>query len=172
MADPLSDTQNAIWTVLNASTAFVALVPTTMQDNLYGSGNKSGVMRGPNKASTGPVVRIEPTGGNTHPQIDSSSSMLTQVWKIQVQLKDDRTTAGTTGLLPTKWAIYRALSQQMRTGSTIRSLTFTSKTYVKDCRLKEHQEDYQSRDKSPGEWATVWIFEVDMVFRSLDLVPA
>lgn len=172
MADPLTDVQNAIWSALNASSAFTALVPATMQRNLYGEGNKLGTYYGTEKPMTGPVVRIEPTGGETHPHVDSCASKLTQVWLIQIENKDERTTEGTTGLLPTKWAIYRALAGQFLPTSTVRSLTFNSKTYVKDCRLMEHQEQYSSQDKSPGRWITAWRFEVDMIFATADLPPS
>jgi hypothetical protein len=170
MADPLTDVQNAIWTVLNASDDFRTLVPDTMQENLYGEGNRIGTLT--RKESASPVVRIEPTGGDHHPQIDSSSTMLTQSWLIQVRVKDERSSVdGTTGLLPTKWAILRALSQEFRSAGTIRALTFGSASYVKDCRLMEHKDTASGGENQPGRWASVWRFEVDMVFQTTGLAP-
>lgn len=170
MADPLTDVQNAIWTVLNASSAFLTLVPVTMQENLSGEGNRIGTIT--RKESVSPVVRIEPTSGDHHPQIDSSSTMLTQSWLLQVRVKDERSSVdGTTGLLPTKWAIMRALSQEFRSAGTIRALTFGSVTFVKDCRLMEHKDTFTGGTEAPGHWVSVWRFEVDMVFQTTSLAP-
>lgn len=173
MADPLTDVQNAIWTVLNASSEFSDLVPTTKQKNLYGEGQKMGAVYGVPTEIDGVTVRLEPVGGDTHPQFNSCDSRLIQSWLLQVKVKDDRTSVdGTTGLLPTKWAAYRAMSQQYKTGSTIQALTFNDKVYVKDVRLMDHKDEYTSDGKKPGVWATAWRIEVEMHFTTDDLTPA
>lgn len=169
MADPFSDVQNAIWTVLNASTAFTTLVPSTMQWDLDGEGQKMGTMAGVPKHIRSATVRVSPVGGEHDPQIDSHNTVVRQSWEIQILHKDERTTQE---LLPVKWAILRALSGQCLGGSTMRSLTWNSKTYVMDCRLREHKDQYMTQDKTPGTWRTLWRFEVDMRFSSADLPPS
>lgn len=168
MADPFSDVQNCIWTVLNASDEFTALVPATMQQDLDGDGRKIAAMHGTPKYIRAAQVRVEPVGGTHDPQIDSHNTVVTQGWLIQILHKDERPTEE---LLPVKWAILRALSGQCLNGSTMRSLTWNDKAYVMDCRLREHQEQYQAEGKRPGVWRTLWRFDVDMRFSTADLPP-
>jgi hypothetical protein len=172
MADPFTDVHAAIWTTLEASSAFTTLVPAANRLKL--DGQVSGQMDNDAKGAYHPVVRVVPTGGEFDAHVDSSSSALTQVWNIEMRYGDERTDEK---LYPLMWAVLRAMAAAFPLAGTIRSLTWNSKTYVRACRLTRDEQDWgtdyvDGDDSNVRRWRCVWRLEVLMHFATADLAPS
>ena len=167
MANPFTDVRNAVWTTLEASSAFTTLVPT---HNRLKLDQKRGRKRGTPRYAAGPVVRIEPAMGQFNPHMDSSASMVTYVLTFEFLHQDERPD----DLDDVMWATLRAMAAAFAKTSTVRSLTFNDKTYVIDCRLRQYEEKFgRGNTKEQTEkWVALWSFEVDMVFQTSDLPPS
>lgn len=172
MADPFSDTHATIWTVLEASTAFTTAVPAANRYKLTGA--KRGQLDDLPRDTQHPAVAVMFDNGRFDPDLNSSAAGMVVRWQIVFTHADERVTDQ---FLPLMWTILRALAEQHKSTSTLRTQTWNSKTYVRDCRLTGFNASYafngMLEDASPTKrWRGLWTYEVDMAFTSSDLPPS
>ena len=160
VSNPLSQVRDAIWQLLEANTAFTALVPV---------GNRIKLANAPKRGSQYadfPCVTIEPVEGISVRDWTNTDAEIRKGFRIKVATGDtdsDKLDALT-------WQIFFALKNWE---TTMQALSWNGSTgYVKYCGLSEHDETLNERELTRTEtgWATVWVGEVWMSFPHTDLV--
>jgi hypothetical protein len=162
--NPLRDIYESLWQMLEASAAFVALVPPANRLRLSRPGDEGELQPAEegSLSSLAPSVRIVQIGISTDPFCDSRQSALAVRFAIQAASNspylDD--------LQDAQWAIFRAST---RWQDFLYQLRWEEAAYVVSCRTLHSQEIPQGRkldwDESSGRgWSTVLACEVACQF--------
>ena len=171
MSDPFSDVVAAIWTTLEASTDFKARVPAANRLKLTGS--VEGQMDDDARDQIYPSIRIVLAQGEFDQAADSSASTLDCVWEVQIYVPNERAAAT---FYPLLWSTLRALAAAFPASSTLRSLTFTSKTYVRAGHLKHFRSKWDDGNENSTvnikRWQCLWAMRTLLQFDRTDLAPS
>lgn len=170
--NPLRQVYSALWTMLEASSAFTSYVKT---------GNRikfTGTSLAYNKDAVGgadlPDVCIGLAGQDIHLQNTSSSSKIVQIWEIRVSTGDVRIAA----VLDVNWIILCAM---LGWETNLRdALTWESSgpkgdgKFVIVCRTLKIKDllDEETLNRGNRGWAAVWRGEVELNFRTTDMRTA
>lgn len=184
--DPFTKVYETLWAVLEANPAFCALVSPENRikyvDDISVTPARP-ARRFPERDSRQPPehpqVLIEAEGGPTGMYSTSDATVVRETFRIFVLTGDRRLCypqgAAYQGLFPIQWAILRAM---MGWESPLRALTWSGKAgFVHHCDVSIRKMDIgnprlpaQHQPAKTEGWNLVWQGEVEMWFRSADLV--
>ena len=162
--DPFSMAFSGLWSVLNASSAFPAVIPKCNQiryDSEY--------RRQPDKSQGGialsadrPQARIIVAGGVEGLLVTSSSTQCTKNYEIQISLGDLRANVW---LHPLEFIVTGALANWQ---VTLSPLVWNGDQFIKMLRVKSIQEGMKKEDLDKGiqSWFGVFGVGIDMWFTS------
>ena len=188
--DPFTQIYTTLWNLLLANSDFTSRVPISnciaYVDVTY-EGTTLTASREPRKpshlAADYPQVEIEAVEDEMRMYETSDGTTLTAVFGINVLTGDKRmqwidASGIDHGINPLKWAIFRSLMEWL---PTMTALTYGSTAFVTHCETHggagkldlpgEHREE-TVRHKRPAGWVTVWRGSVEMVFKSVSILPA
>jgi len=162
--DPLTMVYNALWDMLEASSALTSLVPVRNRIKFTGANIE------PSKELLNtedyPQLSIVPVSTTPHLQRTSTESTLLKRYRIVVLTGDKRIDAG---LFAIEWEVYRALQGWVE---TLMSLQWNGNNFVVLARPMT-VNDYitnASIDKNISGWIGIWECEVEMAFSTSDLI--
>jgi hypothetical protein len=161
--NPLQPVHKAIWTLLEANTAFTTLVSVSNRLKSVGSAGKAGKDQA--KYADFPMVLVDPMDGLFVADFTNTDSDVVKTFSIKVATGNSQTDA----MLELEWVIFVAISNWR---TTMEALSWCSKTkYVKHVTLSNHEETLKERELTRSEtgWATVLIVEVKMNFARTDV---
>ena len=185
--DPLTKCHQALWTVLEASDEFTAIVPYRLRIKYTddeGTTPTTTAVRDPEADVRQPdeeaMVAITTAGETTGLRCSSDGTRRTERFQVWIITGDKRycyTVDGVDkGIFPLRWAILRALADWE---TTLTALTWNGKVFVHDCRVVQATEQQATpRLKDQGApakregWTLAWQGEVEMWFTSGDLPPS
>ncbi len=164
--NPLRLVYSALWTMLEASSAFTSYVKEGNRTKLTGTS----LVYDSDTMGSGdlPEVRLGLAGQEIHLQNTSSSCQIVQVWEIRVSTGDLRTAT----LLDLNWIILCAM---LGWETNLRdALTWQSSPFVVVCRTLKIEESLDIEELNRGNrgWAAVWRGKVELTFRTTDMRTA
>lgn len=165
--NPFLLVHQALWTLLNANTAFVTLVPTGRQINYSPEADATSADLHPEKEGMAPKdfpqVRIISTGGKSLGE-SSNATFVREDFAVQIDTGTQLFEHG----MEVKWEVVRALSNW---ATTMEALTWNSKSFVDDCSLLDTRS---KMDKTKGfmGWRTLWAGSLLLHFTTSDLPPS
>ena len=170
--NPLRQVYAALWTMLEASSAFTSYVKAGNRIKFTGTS----FVHDKDTVSGGdlPEVRIGLIGHKPHLQNTSSSSQIVTTWEIRVSTGDTRLAP----VLDMAWIIYCAmLGWETHLKDALlweNSGPLGDGKFVTTCRPLKIEEDLDVKELNRGNrgWAAVWRGEVEMHFRTTDVSTA
>jgi|GEM_PF-4574678 len=167
--NPLTAAVEALWTLLEASSAFTSAVATGNRIKLTES--VANPLHPRVMPADFPQVIIRTHGHKTHQYTDSSGSEFWKRFTIEVKTRDTwlaNNTDETDGLLDLEFIILRALTPWI---DTMEAITWGSQSPIKDCRLLDANEGIKPDDIHKG-WKVVWQGLIHFYFDTSSLTPA
>jgi len=156
-SDPITKIHGGIWSMLEASSEFKAVVRTGNRIKYVGG------TRDPEKGSMLvkdlPQVAVYRLGIKPRPENTSNSSRLITLWSVEVSTgtRKDETVA------QLDWIVYCAL---LTWRTYLKSLTWGGETFVTEFRSVSVDEEIVARRKLrvPEGWASLWVGQCDAFF--------
>jgi hypothetical protein len=164
--NPFLLVHQTLWTLLNANTAFVTLVPTGCQIDYSPEADDTGADQSPDKEGMTtkdfPQVRIVTTGGSG-PTESSNTTFLRRDFAVQIDSGSRLLEHG----MEVEWEVLRALSNWK---TSMEALKWNSKSFVSDCSLLQSRAKMENVKGFVG-WTTLWAGSIAMFFTTSDLPP-
>jgi hypothetical protein len=164
-SDPISQIYDALWSLLERSAEFCALVPVRNRIKF------SGDARDPRKETIQdadlPEVQIVAGGGTPLEDIASDLCGCTRQFQVQVSTGDQRMNAR---FYPVVTAIERALLNWV---AVLGALTWGGQKYVQFSQWLNVAEGLSDPERNRGikGWSSVWGCEVRLVFSTALVIP-
>jgi len=180
--DVFSIVYSGLWDVLEASSAFCALVPETNRIKYVDDTDGTKARRSPDKqglvTSDYPQVTIVPTGGPTDTYWSSDGTRVGMHFQIWIKTGDQRLSYAVDdtlyqGLFPIQWSILRAM---MDWEATLKPLTWGGVAgFITHCAPHTREEKMsQSAVKQPVTtgWFLAWDGIIDTWFDSSKILAS
>lgn len=164
MHDPFTLVYDALWDLAEASVAVTSLVRVGNRVKLDSVAPTAGLKKEVSQADLPEIVlALTSSTGNIRGTSSSSSVIRQYQWALSTGDMDPRT------LLALEFALYAALADWPTVLST---LTWQGLGFVKRANIvsAEHGESDPERNRGVRGWSGLWTLDVEMHFRTGDLV--
>jgi hypothetical protein len=163
--NPLLKVHKAIWSMLEASSGFNALVTKEANKIKYTGTDHPKLKTGTLNPSDFPEIRITRTLMNFNLEGTSDRSNVSVLWELQIKTDDDRDIE----LSDLEWEILRAM---LGWDEHLKTLTWAGKTFVTDCSPASAKVVLSNRskgDRGTKGWKTLWAIQTELWFETADM---
>lgn len=166
--NPFIMTYNALWALAEASSRLTDLVKLKNRIKFNFTGQSSPIKDEISNADVPELVLIS-SGSTGNLRNTSSSSMISRKYEWVLSTGD---MSVVNKVLPVEWALFCAMTDYSRVLGALRWPADASDGFAKVTRLMDVDTGMTDADRNRGiqGWSSVWGIEVEMHFRTSDLI--
>lgn len=165
MSNPFTDVYDALWTLAESSQLLTSLVKIGNRIKLNSPTDYSKIKDEVSRADL-PELMLISSGSSANLRNSSSSSMITRQYEWLISTGNINVIGG---LLQTEWALFCAMADWP---ATLNALTWNNAAFVKRCNIISMSAGISDPERNRGieGWSAIWGIEVEMHFRTSDLL--